>query len=878
MQEIATEIRSVHEEKVREMLARHRAGAPAFETAAALAASVDEAVSTAFRSVPGTGGPDFAVFALGGYGRWELFPSSDVDVMVLCEESGDRREIEEAVRGFLHVLWDAGLDIGHSVRTIPEALAAGGQTLDVWVSELEARWVCGHRGLAERFTAALRSRVAGLRPWFIEAIIADQRARHERYGTSVKLLEPNIKRSAGGLRDAHTMLWLYRGTDPAFEIEEAVPAPAHAKFFRALRSRNELDGRECTAALEALEFLFRVRHEMHLRRDGQHDTLEYTLQLEVAEGLGFTAEPGLRPVEVFMREYYRHARTIHTLNRRVTQDFRESLDPSGGAASGESLPGGFRAVDERLSLMPGVEGFQDAGHLFDALVLAAERGLVPDDRLRAAFERGVDLLGPGAPDSPDLAARFRRILRSRSVAMILREMNDAGLLGRYIPEFGRLVAFFQHNVYHYFTADEHTIIALEHAEALRDQQGYLREIFRRLDRKELLYLAVLLHDIAKPDGVADHEITGGRIARTVLARLGMEDVSDDVEFLIRHHLVMEQVAFRRNIHDPATIREFTARFPRPALLDYLYILTYADLSAVNPNVWTQWKASILRELHQMSSEVLHRKLRGSQVDAYHTAKQEEAAGQVVSALSGAFPREVVERHLEGIDSASYLAAFSEREIGEHLQKIGAGDPVSALFSHVGGYTEVTVIGHDAPFALSRFCAVLSANDANIFDANIFTRDDGIIIDRFRVTDSASHQQLEYRVCQKIAEDLRRVTAGEADITHLLEAHHRKWKRRPRQPRNPSTRVGVEFEDGERYTIVDVYAPDSVGFLYRVTETISRLGLDIYFAKIATRVDGIVDAFYVRERGGGTVEGEARRTAVREEIVRTIHSIEEQHLA
>jgi [protein-PII] uridylyltransferase len=878
MHELAPSIRTTRGEKVLGIVARHHTGAAAFDTSTALTATVDDALLAAYSAVMDPGGPRIAVFALGGYGRRELFPGSDVDVMVLCEEADDRREIEETVRKFLHILWDAGLNIGHSVRTIPEALAAGGRTLDVWVSQLEARFVCGDRALAGGFAESMASRLPEIRRWLIEGLLADQRARHERYGTSVKLLEPNVKKSAGGLRDAHTLLWLYRGADPAFPPAEPGPGPAHAGFLRALSEREGLDEREYLAAVEALEFLFRVRHEMHLQRDGQHDTLEYALQMAVAEGLRFSPEPGLRPVEVFMREYYRHARIIHKLNRRLTQRFRETLDAAGGHAPGETLQGGFRAEEDRLCFVPGVEGFANAVHLFDALVLAAERNLVPDARLRAAIERGADLLGPDAPASPDLASRFRRILRSRSVGPVLREMNDADVLGRYIPEFGRLVAFFQHNVYHYFTADEHTLIAVENAERLREQPGYLREIFRRVERKDLLYLAILLHDIAKPDGVADHEITGGAIARIVLGRLGLHDLADDVEFLIRYHLVMEQVAFRRNIHDAATIREFTARFPRPALLDHLYLLTYADLSAVNPNVWTRWKASILQELHQFSSEVLHRNLQGSQIDAYHTAKHEEAAEQVVSALSNTMPREEVERHLAGIDSPSYIASFTDREIGDHLQKIAAREPVSTLFSHAGGYTEVTVIGHDAPFALSRFCAVLSANDANIFDANIFTRDDGIIIDRFRVTDAANRQQLEYRVCQKIAEDLRKVTAGETDITHLLAAHHRKWKRRPRHPHNPSTRLGVEFEDGERYTIIDVYATDSVGFLYRVTETISRLGLDIYFAKIATRVDGIVDAFYVRERGGGPLTDGDRRDAVREEVLRTIHSIEEQQLA
>jgi [protein-PII] uridylyltransferase len=459
------------------------------------------------------------------------------------------------------------------------------------------------------------------------------------------------------------------------------------------------------------------------------------------------------------------------------------------------------------------------------------------------------------------------------VAETLHEMNDADILPRYIPEFGALVAFFQHNVYHYYTADEHTLIAIACAENLREKQGILREVFRNLPRKDILYAAILLHDIAKPRGVADHEITGAGMSAAILSRLGMRDAVPDVGFLVRHHLVMEQTAFRRNVHDPDTLREFASRFERPEQLDYLYVLTYADLSALNASVWTEWKAAMLQELYQRTSEVLRRNLTGSQIDEFHRGKNDEAAESVVEALSGSIPPEQVRRHIAGVGSASYLALFSEGEIGQHILKGADSEPVSALFSRAGGHTEITVIARDAPFALSKFCAVLSVNDADIFDANVFTRDDGLIIDRFRVTDSGTKQGLEQRRCEKIAGDLRLVMEGSLDIGNLFREHDKKWKRRPKAPANPSVTTDVRFEENPHYTIIDVYAPDSVGFLYRVTETMSDLGLDIFFAKIATRVDGIVDAFYTLDRSGKQVTDRGTRESIRERILATI-----QHLA
>ncbi|MEK9138287.1 MAG: HD domain-containing protein, partial [Bacteroidota bacterium] len=438
--------------------------------------------------------------------------------------------------------------------------------------------------------------------------------------------------------------------------------PLTHEFFHALSVSNVVDDDERRATVEAYEFMLRTRHSMHYRRNALHDTLEYALQLEVAEDLGYGTKAELRSVEVFMREYYLHARAIHRLHQRLTNHFRERLEsdtvpPDGGERFGES----FRLHGDKLSLEGTVLRFTNARSVFEAFTYAAEMDAEPDSRLRGAIERSVDLFTPEMIANEDLAALFRRIVRSKRVARTLSEMNDLGILGRYVPEFGDLVAFFQHNVYHYFTADEHTLVAIANAEKLRDQQGVLREVFRNLKRKDVLYMTIFLHDIGKPRGVGDHEVTGVEIARDILARVGMLDMFNDVAFLIRNHLVMEQIAFRRNIHDPATIKDFTAKFDRPELLDYLYLLTYADLSAVNVNVWTEWKASMLQDLYIRTSEVMRRNLKGVEIEAFHESKREAAEVGIVDSLSTSLPRAKVERHLQGMQSAAYTAIFTEEE-------------------------------------------------------------------------------------------------------------------------------------------------------------------------------------------------------------------------
>ena len=422
------------------------------------------------------------------------------------------------------------------------------------------------------------------------------------------------------------------------------------------------------------------------------------------------------------------------------------------------------------------------------------------------------------------------------------------------------------------------MIAITNAENLASTNSPLGEAFRELPDREVIILATLLHDIAKPLGVADHEITGVAVAERVLADLGMAPYAARVGFLVRHHLLMEQTAFRRNVHDPATIREFAARFEEPALLEYLYVLTYADLSAVNTSVWTEWKAAMLHDLYRRTADVLERNLRGAEIDQYHATRRQETETALAASLQGSLPAEEVAAHLRGMNTDAYQAVFTPEEIARHIEVAREQKDVSTLFVHRGSFTDVTVIARDAPFALSRFCAVLTAHDANIFDANIFTRADGLIIDRFRVSGAMTHLQLEPAACDRIAREMEDLMAGRTNVEGLFREHHRKWKRRARTGSNPNIRTDVAFEETPGFTIIDVFAPDSVGFLYRTTEAISRLGLNIVFAKIATRVDGIVDSFYVLEQSGLPVGDDTRRNQIRDQILATLQSTTELGLA
>jgi [protein-PII] uridylyltransferase len=351
---------------------------------------------------------------------------------------------------------------------------------------------------------------------------------------------------------------------------------------------------------------------------------------------------------------------------------------------------------------------------------------------------------------------------------------------------------------------------------------------------------------------------------------------EDVTFLVRHHLLMEQVAFRRNLSDPQTIIDFAAKIKNTHQLDLLYLLTYADLNAVNKNVWTDWKGMLLFELYRRARQILEGKLTTAQVEAAEAVRRASAVKELVNQLALALPAEQARGHLDAVESPGYLATFDAQEIAEHIRRIGTDETVSAIFKRQEDHTEVTIIARNAPFALSRFCGVLAANDANIFDARIFTRNDGMIIDRFRVIYFISKTALSDEQCRKIHQELNDVFNGKADIEQLLQRHRMKWKRR-RRTLNPNIRIDVEFEDHPRYTIIDVYAPDMLGFLYRITGTMSLLGLNISFAKIATRVDGIVDSFYVLDVSGKKLDETGQRSYVRSEILKVINDLTESEL-
>ena len=819
----------------------HRCGAGGIEVSSELTELVDRTLADLFDLLPQEFRESCTAVALGGYGRYEMAPFSDVDVMLLFENEQTKKLHSDSAQKFLHSLWNLGFDVGHSVRTIKDCLNLYQTDVDVWASVLESRYVCGSIPLIKNYAEQMITTIGRKQDLqFIASVIAGVDERHKKYEHAVKLLEPNLKNSSGGLRDLHSLVWIYRASDikyfdePVFQTQQS----GTLQLFEAFQREGIIPNEEYRELVQAFNFLLRIRHEMHFTAGSQQDILEFAKQLQIARNLGYNNSDPVRAVEQCMREYFLHARAVYRLNRRLINQFRKSASASFWSRRKEEVLDELYMIrDEQLHIRNTAMEITTPAQILKAFYWCALRGIELSPPLTALFDmlsRDAKIFKQSKAVDEQTAAAFLEILRlPENAAEAFHMMNECDILGKIFPEWGALVAFFQHSMYHYYTTDEHTLIALEHTEKLLHSKSILGETYRNLPKKEILSLAILFHDIAKPSGIPEHEIRGVDVWKSVQQRFGFVDEYNDVSFLIRNHLIMEQIAFRRNTNDKKTIEEFASYFSRPEQLDLLFVLTYADLSAVNKSVWTSWKEMLLQELFLKTRKLLTQQ-----------SPQEEE---------------------------DFSSPFTKEELAVFETSVRALETVEVLFTHESAHSVVTIITRDAGFLLSTLCGVLSANDASIFDAKIFTRADGIVIDAFRVVDAATKLPLTKNQETAIRRDLENVLSHKESLEKLFEQHHRRWKRRAKPLMHPNIKVDASFHQAHRHTIIDVYAPDMVGFLYKITQTLSKAGLQIDFAKLATRGDGIVDSFYVKNSDGTRI-ADSQQEHLRERILHTIQQL------
>lgn len=777
----------------------------------------------------------FAIASGGSFARRELSPYSDIDLLFIIEKEDD---CAEDISELLKYFWDSGIEISQVTRDVSDIEKFFNEDLHSFTQFFETRFIAGnHKKYNEWQNQFLQFlNIENYKTLAIQ-FLHDAEMRYKKFGFSPKEVEPNTKNSNGGLRDIQLVEWLHF-LESRIVIDRQAESTQIENFMTALRNDKFVSSDEIDRIFSGYNFILKVRHLLHMQHKRKVDRLEADDQIKIAKLLHYPKGDFLP----FMKDYLAATNVISRFTKSYLKRVRKNLIGYLPDVLTEQLDDEFFQKGGRINTL--LNETLTISQILRAFYFRGIKNFSFDENLRSMIIESIQKLQP--QEIFISSVFFREILRlDGNVGETLASMHELGVLGAYIKEFGELTSFIQHGVYHTYTADEHTLMTIKNIEKLRDDKTILGKIFNSLKKeKEILFLALLFHDIAKPNSVAGHEILGAETASSVMSRLGYaDDEINDVCFLVRNHLLMEQVAFRRNLNDPETLNIFCSKFSSSPQLDLLYLLTYADLSAVNPALWTSWKHELLNELYRKAKEMLDQKISGEEM----LIASASILPQDISKHSDRISDAHVQTHIEAMTDISYASHFSEKEIARHIEEIIEGEPVSVLFKELENFTNITVISKDYPALLSRMCGALLINDANILDAKIFTRKDGIVIDNFNVTDFRTNEQLEKERYEKIKSDFIAVITGRMQLGNEITKLKSKWWRIENKFFKRPGQVKIKFEDHEKYTIIDVFSPDRLGLLYKITSELNELGLNIYFAKIATRGDEVADAFYVLDR-------------------------------
>jgi [protein-PII] uridylyltransferase len=857
-------------EKLRQ---RHASGSAGIQVCNAQTDLVDAILTDLYEATLcelGHGGDDpvrgqLALVAHGGYGRRDLAPYSDIDIMVLYAPAAYDLVVPIAER-LMRDGYDAGLSLGHSVRSLRHACELALKDATICTSLIESRLVVGSQSLFARFQRVFAQRVGRRRRRILQAAIRARLDERRQYGDSVYLLEPNLKRSPGGLRDVHLLRWVgflcYGASDPEGLQLRGHLAPAD---FRSIR--------------RATEFLLRLRNEMHFQAGKAQDVLDRPEQLRIAAALGYIGEGALLPVEQFMQEYFRATTQIgdivdHFVNgaqpgHRV---FRLLAPLLSHQVEGDFLVGPTQIRATRAGRA------KLAGDLAQTLRLADLANLY-NKKIAYATTEVIRAAAPDYDDnlSVDATRHFLSLLdQPARLGELLRLLHKLRVLELVIPQFARARCLLQFNEYHRFTVDEHCLRAVEEATALRNDRGLLGDVYRRIKQKNILHLALLIHDLGK-GYVEDHSDVGLRIAEETSRRLRLPMAEAELlKFLVHKHLLMSHLAFRRDTGDEQLVVRFAVDVGSPEALQMLFALTAADFSAVGPGVWNRWKAEVLADLYRRTMVHLAGDTGMSAIDQ----AQEERRRLVRAQLRHEDDPAWFNTEIDSLPN-DYLRSTPAEQIAaelRELRRLPAGEVIArGRFLPDSQTVEYTVSTHESitPGIFHRLTGALSSQGLQILSAQINTLAKGLVLDRFWVADpDFAGQPPQSRidaVCQKLVQSLYAPESSRP-------AFRRVWSTRSSAPLSVlPTRVHMDNSTSERYTIIDVFAADRIGLLYRITRTLYELGLSVATAKIATHLDQVVDVFYVTDRENNKIWDDARLEAIRARLLEEIDEHEKQEL-
>ena len=846
----------------------HSGGATGTEITHLICRMMDELINKLFHSIlddfdaSGSSMERITLVAAGGYGRGQLNPRSDIDIMFLYDEGAPVSSVEDIAQKLLYFLWDMRLDVGYSVRTVKDCVEMAQTNDTIKTALMDSRYLGGGTSLFEALQHAVFKQIMPhFSDRFIKNKVADMKSRRKKYGSTVYLLEPNLKEGEGGLRDLQTALWIARIKYKFSNPRELV--------IKGIISEQELD-----SYYSALDYLWKIRNELHYFSGRKNDQLTFDAQVHLAKFLEYKHHGKTLAVEDFMRDYYRRA---------VKVEYLVSTIVSRCVASGEGamkIMGYFirRPVGDGCFVLKGQLIVPDERvvekspvTLMRIFELAQKHAVELSVPLMGLIRKNLRLVNDKFRRNREVCASFLNILRSRrDVCKTLRLMHHMEFLNHFIPEMESIYCKVQHDVYHIYTVDVHTLVAIEETEKilngeLRDELGLPCKIADQIAKPELLYLSVLLHDIGKGSG-GGHAEKGAAMVPAIARRMGLsKESSERLEFLIRNHLFFAHIAQRRDLSDEKMICQFAEHMESSENLKMLYLLTVADIRAVGPDVWNAWKSSLFQELYEKTFDVLERgefrfEARSEQVKA--------VSRKIVDMLENEYTRSSIFAELKSMPVNLLLLSNSETIAGHVrlLLDLGQSPALIRLEHHQeSGYSEFTLCARDMPGLFARLTGVMAAHGVNILGARINTTSKGKVLDILQVNFPMGAIITDEARWDKVKTDMEKAIRGELDVALMVEKRQRPVSYGVRQV--PCFPIRVEFDNdvSETYTVIDVYAHDKVGLLYLITSTLTGLGLYIGVSKISTRVDQVADVFYVHNILGYKITDESELENVREQL-------------
>jgi len=821
-------------------------------------------------------GEKLAVVAVGGYARREMSIHSDIDLLFLYPAKLTLYT-ENITQRLQMWLWDAGLTLGCATRTTEETIALAREDATVRTAILDARYLVGDVELFHEFSDAVLEQLLGDKEAFLAERLEALRTRHAKYGESIYLLQPNVKEGAGGLRDFHTAYWATRAAHPS------------TRGLDDLLHFGLLTEREMEEYRAALQFLWRVRNELHLISKRKNDQMSFDLQERIANSFGYTerAEGGdpfesqggpdreELPVERFMRDYYRHARAIQSSSEIVIEQCMARVRRGAPKVVAREVDDGFRVAAGHLEIPHAAHLRERPLRLLTAFAVAQSENVELSRTARRLVRENLDLVDERFLRMPAVGGTFLQILESENRVMrTLRSMNEVGLLGCILPEWEHIVCRWQHVIYHTYTVDVHSLFLVQELRRL-ERRKYeaslpeLTDLMRATTDHTVLYLGCLLHDIGKGFG-GDHSNRGAVRARACVERLGLApERTERVLFLVRHHLLMSHLAQRRDLSDPRLIVDFARTCGDRENLRNLFLLTFADIRASSPGAWTEWKGQLLRELFERTSEFLETgsddpQVALEQIEARVERRQDAARVE----LRGLGVGDAKIQAFFEVMPRRYYIAHSARQIARHallLLSYSEEKVFSTAVRTLGGdVTELLFCSRDIHGLYSMVSGVLSAKGLNILGSHVYTTRSGLALEVYRVTTPPGGPEEQRDTWKAVETMLSAVLTHTVHVEEVLRRRRRVAAPSAPMPRPPA--VEITNDESDFYTIVDVSADDRLGLLYDLTSTIAAEGLEIYISKAATVMDQVADTFYLKDEERKKITDPERLERLRQQLL------------